>query len=642
MLTPPNRLHALLGGLHNTASSTPLRQAGYILPGEPPNILMVLTDDHGYTDIGPDIDSNVATPVLADLLRKGMHLTNGYATAAQCVPSRAGLMTGRNQNTFGLWKNGADAGFGPSTLPPRPNVTTIAEHLKELGGYVTGMAGKWHIGPDDNPSTNPRGRGFDWFFSGTNNQWWANMILGPAGGVVPVCANASQVVNSCHSGISHTSDKRNRIDVTAEVAEAFIQTHQAARWFFYWAPYGPHHPMLEDGDTYLESFRKVFKPYSWYTASENDARRRGLALVHAIDTRMGLILTKLRSHSLEEKTLILFSSDNGAPLGASWDSYNKLRRNVWRAPSAPLPSPRPEGSQDDLLWMRDSSASYVGSENLPLRGDKGTTWEGGCKVPMFIYWKGRIAPGQVMRQAVTTLDLTATIAQAAGMHELPAEHFDGVSLLPWLLGAPLPASNTIHAHLYWHGLLGDTAVQSGGWKLRRSDETFLFNITHDPLELYNLAESHASGGPKTVEALNEKLDQWLHALPFTAPCRDRMCESSDARYIRSMQPCVPSEVDPRFKPYSSYGKNAGQEMCWPARVYTVHDADASALSPNADGSGAALCDVCGHHNSAEPNCCSKGGSWEGFCDGSFAKHTWHDGFLACQSSQSNEARVRTG
>ena len=185
MLTPPNRRHSLLGGVQNSTYSAPAarRKGGYILPGEPPNILMVLTDDHGFTDIGADIDSNVVTPVLADLRKNGMHLANGYATAAQCVPSRAGLLSGRNQstyltltltlaltlaraltlalaltlslsltrnqNTFGLWRNGADAGFGESTLPPRPHVTTIAEHLKGLGGYVTGHE------PTPNPNPYP-------------------------------------------------------------------------------------------------------------------------------------------------------------------------------------------------------------------------------------------------------------------------------------------------------------------------------------------------------------------------------------------------------------------------------------------------------------------------------------------------------
>ena len=102
MLTPPNRPHALLGGVHNSTSSAsaPRRKGGYSLPGGPPNILMVLSDDHGYTDIGPDIDSNVVTPVLTALRKNGMHFANGYATAAQCVPSRAGLLSGRNQSTY--------------------------------------------------------------------------------------------------------------------------------------------------------------------------------------------------------------------------------------------------------------------------------------------------------------------------------------------------------------------------------------------------------------------------------------------------------------------------------------------------------------------------------------------------------------
>ena len=283
MLTPPNVRHAVLGEAQNSTSSAARRNGRYVLPGERPNILMVFTDDHGFTDIGADIDSNVATPVLADLRRNGVKLANGYATAAQCVPSRAGLLSGRNQNTFGLWRNDLDAGFGRNTLPPRPYVTTIAEHVKGLGGYVTGMAGKWHIGDDESSSANPGGRGFDWFFSGTQNQWYANMQLGPNGWLQPACQDPAALApegSHCkEGGILHTVDKRNRIDDTAEVAEAFIQTHKASRWFFYWAPYGPHHPMLEDGDAYLENFRKLFTPYPFYTASENDARCRGLALV---------------------------------------------------------------------------------------------------------------------------------------------------------------------------------------------------------------------------------------------------------------------------------------------------------------------------------------------------------------------------
>merc|ERR1719424_1132092 len=101
---------------------------------------------------------------------------------------------------------------------------------------------------------------------------------------------------------------------------------------------------------------------------------------------------------------------------------------------------------------------------------------------MFVYWKGKIA-STVIARAVSTLDLTATIAHAAGMKERPAKHFDGVSLLPWLTDTP--GQEEFPSHLYWFGTLGDAAVQSGDWKLRVGYNTFLFNITSDPLELYN-------------------------------------------------------------------------------------------------------------------------------------------------------------
>ena len=167
------------------------------------------------------------------------------------------------------------------------------------------------------------------------------------------------------------------------------------------------------------------------------------------------------------------------------------------------------------------------------------------------------------------------------MQELPSEHFDGVSLLPYLMAVGPTAPPTFHAHLYWHGLLGDAAVQADGWKLRRSQETFLFDLTHDPLELYNLAQSHAHGGPARVATLNAKLDQWLHALPFEARCKDQQCGSYDAQHVRSTQPCTSDEVDPRFATYGlregwapPYGRDGGQgpgKHCFPSSLSAVRD-----------------------------------------------------------------------
>ena len=145
---------------------------------------------------------------------------------------------------------------------------------------------------------------------------------------------------------------------------------------------------------------------------------------------------------------------------------------------------------------------------------------------MFAYWKGTIPPGQVFHQVVTTLDLTATVAHAAGMAVLPEKDFDGVSLLNSLRTKTQPASFTSQQH--WFGLLGDAAVQKDGMKLRRSRNTFLFNVTHDPYELFNLAGSHQGNSPQMLAtlvsavsleplgAVGFSLDPWLtRPLPWT-------------------------------------------------------------------------------------------------------------------------------
>ena len=325
--------------------------------GNRPNILLVLTDDHGFTDLGGEIDSNIATPWLGELRRNGANLANGYATAPQCSPSRAGLLSGRNQNSFGIWRNGADAGYGPSTLPP--HVMTIAEHMRGLG-YLTGMAGKWHLGKLADPEKDPGARGFDWYFAGEINQFYGNFRrdeVGPFSGRIP---------------LEHTIDKRNRIDVTADMAEKFVDRHTDVPWFFFWAPYGPHHPMLEDDDPHLQNFS--ITPYPFYTAAENEARRKGLAMVKLIDMRFGKLVQRLRYHHLEESTLIIFSSDNGAPLGLHYDKDNALDGFRREARQAPRPSPAvmPRGElfgdeheREALRFVRDVDDSYVGSENVP-------------------------------------------------------------------------------------------------------------------------------------------------------------------------------------------------------------------------------------------------------------------------------------
>ena len=204
--------------------------------GHCPNIIMVLSDDHGYTDLGNAVDKNVDTPSLDRLVREGVRFSSGYTTAPQCVPSRAGLLSGRDQNMFGLFKNGADAGYGEDTLPPRTEVMTIAEHVHRLG-YATGMSGKWHLGCNNDSSINPGGRGFDEFFSGTTGHFFTNVaedgeVMGKEKVVHDAAEAGGSKASTPGSNFRLHYDDANRVDVTADFAEAFIERH-AHHPFFY-------------------------------------------------------------------------------------------------------------------------------------------------------------------------------------------------------------------------------------------------------------------------------------------------------------------------------------------------------------------------------------------------------------------------
>ncbi len=186
-------------------------------------------------------------------------------------------------------------------------------------------------------------------------------------------------------------------------------------------------------------------------------------MIAALDDSVGQILGKLKELNLDEKTLVIFTSDNGP-------------------------------------WYGGSTGG--------LRGMKGNGWEGGIRVPMFAYWKGKIHPGQVIDEMVTTLDFTATTL-ALGGGVIPPE-FDGIDLIPRLTGMTLELSR--HQPMFWDFYTGQ-AIREGDWKLwRKDDTTVLFNIAQDPAELTNLAYQK----PKLVTTLTEKLDKWVDSLPATA------------------------------------------------------------------------------------------------------------------------------
>jgi len=253
-----------------------------------PNIVVVFTDDHGYADLAcQEIVEDIRTPHIDALAADGVRMTSGYVTAPQCVPSRAGLLSGRYQNRFGVESNGMSLdGFNRQR--------TIAERLKEAG-YATGMIGKWHLGPDEQIVSH----GFDDVFY--RDGVWANYDLD--GKDVPA--------GTQFKGLYH-------IDANNAAARAFIKRHHDEPFFLYLAYRAPHVP-LDATEKYLKRFPGPMP----------ERRRKALAMISAVDDGVGGIVATLRECRLRQQTLIFLIGDNGAPLkihkldapggGPGWD-----------------------------------------------------------------------------------------------------------------------------------------------------------------------------------------------------------------------------------------------------------------------------------------------------------------------------------
>ena len=415
---------APLSVLHAGAPSTPPTK---------PNVIVIFSDDHGWADLGcQGVQRDVRTPNLDALATGGVRATNGYVTAPQCVPSRAGLLTGRYQNRFGVESNGVELGGFDSQL-------TIAERLKQAG-YVTGMTGKWHLGPPPQITEH----GFDDVYCNQGGpQAWANIDLD--GNRVPA--------ENVRSDVYH-------LDANTAAACGFVRQHKDQPFFFYLAYRAPHTP-LDAPEKYTSRF----------PGQMPERRRRALAMISAIDDGVGRVMQTLREHGLEERTLVVFMGDNGAPL--------KIHKT-----DAPL---------------NTAPGGWDGSLNAPMNGEKGMLSEGGIRVPWIAYWKGILPPGTVFEHPVISLDVAATAVALAGLPHEPK--LDGTNLIPYFTGQEKAAP---HDALFWRWI-AQAAVREGKWKLlvggRRQ---YLFNLEADPEEKNNLLAQR----PEIAERLRARLEAW--------------------------------------------------------------------------------------------------------------------------------------
>lgn len=423
---------------------------------EKPNIIVIFTDDHGYADLScQGYEKDVKTPHLDRFAAEGARFTDGYVTAPQCCPSRAGLLTGRDQNRFGFHSNG----HGPLPLAE----LTMADHFAKAG-YTTGMVGKWHMEPNHSDKAflekhkitdgkippkldaryHPRARGFRETFFGYVNRYSVTYDL--QGRRFPEA-----------KPLQTTGD---RLDRQSEAALRFIDFHHTKPFFLYLAYYAPHVP-LASSKKYLERF----------PGDMPERRRYALAMISAVDEGVGQIMKKLDAHGIDDNTLVFFIGDNGAPL--------KLT----------MP--------DDPVHL--DGAYWDGSKNTPLNGEKGMLAEGGIRVPYLMRWKGTIPAGQVIKTPASTLDVAKSSLAAAKIN--PPDKLEGTNLLPLLIDKkPLP-ERTLHWR-FWN----QTAARKGDWKLLKlgNQKSMLFHLASDIGEKQNLADKN----PELVRELEASLTRW--------------------------------------------------------------------------------------------------------------------------------------
>lgn len=445
--------------------------------GAEPNFVVIFTDDQGWADLGcQGVRGDLKTPHLDALAATGARCTAGYTTAPQCSPARAGLLTGRYQQRFGL-EEIADT---PMPVSER----TIAERLKPAG-YISGMVGKWHL--DASPSSvgwikrnrqnvvrapgkplqikesirrrfSPAGQGFDEFYMNNRERRWANFR-----------ADGSSLKAD---GEWITETTGDRLDDETAGALAFIDRNHAKPFFLYLAYSGPHTPLAATQERLAR-----------FPGEMPQRRRTALAMLATMDDGVGKIRESLQRYGIEENTLIIFTSDNGAPLKMTMDD-------------APM-TLGPDGEQI-------AKGGWDGSINAPQLGEKGMLTEGGIREPFLWSWKGVIPPSTVFDHPISTLDIAATVLSAAGVDE--RDGLDGVNLLPHLTGQK---SVPPHDALYWR-FWKQAAVRSGDWKLLHlGDGTdFLFDLREPDPETRNLAAEH----PEKVAHLRTKLEAWTQQL----------------------------------------------------------------------------------------------------------------------------------
>ncbi len=415
---------------------------------QPPNLVFIMADDLGYGHLGCYGQEKIKTPFIDQMAAEGLRFTNAYAGSAVCAPARSTLMSGLHTGHSPIRNNGAGNTIQDSDV-------TLAEVLKTRG-YVTGGFGKWGLGNHDDPGAAIK-QGFD--------EWVGQYSQVHAHFYYPwfLYHNAEKLLLPENEGLKTGTYAH---DVIHEHAMAFIKEHgKSGQPFFAYLPYIIPHVELavpeEDEVPYRTAGWPKYDlpdPRPGYIGSE-DAYVTYAGMISRLDRHVGEVLQLIEELGIDEDTLVIFTSDNGAQ-GSAW---------------------RP------LVEFFNGTGG--------LRDDKGSLHEGGIRVPMIARWPGKIAPGTETDLPTYFPDILPTFAEIAGVSpdQMP-ENVDGVSILPTLLGQP--EKQKVHDYLYWEIGRGERlsqAVRHGKWKAYRKDQKSkwaLYDLAADVGETTNLAAGH--------------------------------------------------------------------------------------------------------------------------------------------------------
>lgn len=442
-----------------------------------PNIVLIFADDLGIHDLSCYGRSDQPTPNLDRLASSGMRFTTAYTAQPICSPSRAALMTGKCPARLHLTNYLPGRADAPSQKLLQPVIEgqlpleepTIAEWLKGAG-YATGLFGKWHLG---NRDFGPARQGFDTVFL-------------PPGNSQP----------------SADEGGKNEYAITA-AAEKFIEQNQDRPFFCYVPHHTPHIPLSAKPDL-VEKHADAFHPtYA--------------AMIETLDETVGQLMETVERLGLQERTIFIFTSDNGG-------------LHVLEFPGTPA------------------------THNTPFRAGKGFVYEGGLREPLIIRWPGKIEAGSTSDTPVVLTDLVPTLLEAAGVDVAKtAGPLDGVSLIGLLRGEPLPERS-----LYWHfpnytnqGSRPAGAIRKGDWKLIEHFEDGsieLFNLSTDPGETRNMADQNAA----MASELKAELAQWRTSVgaqmptpnsDFNAALHRRLYVEQDPSQLRAKETAAAMEPE---------------------------------------------------------------------------------------------------